>query len=125
MDGLPTTTDFSPFIGRSIEMLRIGKYYVHCLFDDNKPNKPDVWIEIESSEVIFTDSDGKSTKINEFRTGGGLFCLLLGLKVENAARRNDGGLVLNMSTGVRLEVAIHASMYESVVLHMGDKTMAG
>jgi hypothetical protein len=80
---------------------------------------------VESSEVIFVDAEGKSTKINEFRTGGGLLCLLLGLTIEKASRRTDGGLALDLSTGIRLEIAIHTSMYESVVLHIGDEAIVG
>ena len=125
MDGLPKTTDFSPLIGRTIEMLRIGKYYAHYLFNDDKPKKPDVWIEIESSKLIFTDVHDKSTDINDFRIGGGLLCLLLGLSVKKAFRRDDGGLTLEMSDGTRLEIAIHTSTYEAVVLHIGEDVYVG
>jgi RHS repeat-associated protein len=68
---------------------------------------------------------GKSTRIDDFRTGAGLLCLLLGLTVESASRTNNGGLVLEMSTGIRLQVGIHTSMYESVVLHIGKEAVVG
>lgn len=125
MDGLPTKTDFSPLLGRTIEMVRMGKYQLHYFLNHARPDKPDVWIEIESSKVIFTDSKGNATEINDFRTGGGLLCLLLGLTIKEASRREDGGLILSMSTGIRLEVAIHTSKYESVVLHIGEKHIVG
>jgi hypothetical protein len=125
MNGLPTTTDFSPFIGRTIDMMRMGKYQLHYFLNHARPDKPDVWIEIESNKLIFTDDKGRPADINDFRTGGGLLCLLLGLTIEKASRSDSGGLILGMSTGVRLEVTIHTSMYESVVLHVGDRVIVG
>ena len=116
--------DFAPLIGRFIEVTRISKYQVHYFLNDDKPNKPDVWIEI-GSKIIITDSDGKSTQITDWRAGGGQLCSLLGLTIENASRRNDGGLMLNMSTGVRLEVVNDTPTYESIVLHVGDKHIVG
>jgi hypothetical protein len=43
----------------------------------------------------------------------------VGLKIENAARRTDGGLLLELTGGYRLNVGIHAPNYESIVLHIG------
>ena len=124
MQGLPEKIDFSPLIGRFIEVIRISKYQVHYFLSDNKPNRPDVWIEI-GSEIIFTDLNGRSTQINDWRAGGGQLCLLLGLTIENASRRNDGGLILNMSSGIRLEIVNDTSKYESLVLHIGEERIVG
>lgn len=124
MKGLPVKIDFSPLVGRVIDWMRLGKFQVHYFLSDEKPKKPDIWIEIESS-AIFTDSNGKSTEIDDFRAGGGLLCLLLGLTIESASRRDDGGLILNMSTGIRLEVVNDTPMYESIVLHIGEEIIVG
>jgi hypothetical protein len=61
----------------------------------------------------------------DFRTNGGLLYLLLGLKVEDAFRLQDGGLGLILSTGIRLEVPIETPMYECVVLHIGADIIVG
>src|SRR5258708_4596977 len=117
MDGLPIDINFDTFVGRRVTMVRVGKSFLHYILNDATPNKPDAWIEIESDQVVFTGPEGKSTQITDFRTDAGSLCLLLGLTVENASRRDDGGLILGMSSGIRLEVAVHTRMYESVVLH--------
>ncbi len=124
MDGLPKEIDLSPLEGRLIEVLRISKYQVHYFLNHDKPNKPDVWIEI-GGKIIFTDPDGKRTEIDDYRIDGGLLCLLLGLTIEKTSRRDDGGLLLEISNGFRLEVPIDTSMYESVVLHIGDAVIVG
>ena len=125
MNGLPKDTDFSTLLGREVTMVRIGKFQLHYFLNQDKPNRPDAWIEIESDEVIFTDAEGNSARIADFRTGAGSLCLLLGLTVEDASRREDGGLKLKMSSGIQLEVGVHTPIYESVVLHIGDKAIVG
>ena len=125
MEGLPENTDFKALVGRRITMMRITKHLLHYILNDEKPEKPDVWIAIESESVIFTDSEGKRVEIKDFRTNGGPLCLLLGLTIEGASRRDDGGLLLEMSDGFRLEVPIDTPMYESVVLHIGDEAIIG
>ena len=124
MKGLPSAVNLTPLIGRFIEVLRISKYQVHYFLNDDKPNGPDVWIEIGGT-ITYTDDAGKTTDINDFRMNGGLLCLLLGLKVEDAFRLQDGGLGLKLATGIRLEVPIETPMYESVVLHIGAETIVG
>jgi len=125
MQGLPKDIDLSVLDGRSISMARITKFLLHYILNDEKPEKPDAWIEIESSEVTVVDPSGQVTEIDDFRINGGPLCLLLGLRIEKAHRRDDGGLVLELSGGFRLEVGIHTSMYESIVLHIGDKAFVG
>ncbi len=125
MEGLPKDIDLSPVIGRDIAMVRIGKLQLHYFLNQDFPAKPNVWIEIESSEVTVVDPSGQVTEIDDFRTNGGPLCLLLGLRIENAYRGDDGGLVLELSGGFRLEVGIHTSMYESIVLHIGDQAIVG
>jgi len=124
MDGLPIDTDLGPLNGRLIEVLRISKYQVHYFLNDEKPNKPDVWIEI-GGKIIIINPNGKTTEIEDYRANGGLLCLLLGLTIEKAYRREDGGLVLEITDGYRLEVPIDTSMYESVVLHVGENAIVG
>src|SRR5208337_1927982 len=121
MQGLPKDIDLSVLDGRSISMARITKFLLHYILNDEKPEKTDAWIEIESSEVTVVDPSGQVTEIDDFRTNGGPLCLLLGLRIEKAHRRDDGGLILQLSDGFRLEVGIHTSMYESIVLHIGDQ----
>ena len=125
MEGLPKDIDLSPVIGRDIAMVRIGKFQLHYFLNQDFPAKPNVWIEIESSEVTVVDPSGQVTEIDDFRTNGGPLCLLLGLRIEKAHRRDDGGLVLELSGGFRLEVGIHTSMYELIVLHIGDQAIVG
>src|SRR3989344_5033275 len=112
MDGLPKDVDLRPLFGRRIDVVSISKFIVNIYLDDAKPIAPDILIAIESDKVLFTASDGKSTEISDFRTGGGLFCHLLGLTIKNASRRNDGGLILDMSDSSRVEIAVHTPMYE-------------
>jgi hypothetical protein len=125
MEGLPIDITLDVFIGRKVTMVRIGQSFLHYILNDDKPNRPDAWIEIESDDLTFIDEQGRPTSINNFRTAGGLLCLPLGLTIENGSRRNDGGLLLEFSTGIRLEIAIHTSRYESVVLHTGDQAIVG
>jgi hypothetical protein len=125
MDGLPPQTDFTTIIGRRVTMVRITKHQVDYILNDEKPTRPDAWIAIESSSLIYTDRESKAIKIDDFRTSGGLLCLLLGLTIENASRRADGGLVLNMSDGITLQVVIDTTLYEAVVLHIGDVAIVG
>jgi hypothetical protein len=124
MQGLPSDTDFQALIGRHIEMLRITNFHAHFLLNDDKPNRPDVWIDAATT-LIFTDADKQSTVINDKRTEGGILCLLLGLTIESASRRDDGGLLLGMSTGIRVEILNDYPNYESIILHIGEKTIVG
>jgi hypothetical protein len=124
MQGLPIGTDFGALIGRHIEMLRITNFHVHFLLNDDKPNRPDVWIDAATT-LIFTDANKKSTVINDKRTEGGILCLLLGLTIESAFRRDDGGLQLGMSTGIKVEILNDYPNYESIILHIGEKTIVG
>ena len=125
MDGLPADIDLKPIIGREVTMVRLGKFQLHYLLSDEKPTRPDAWIEIESNDLTFTDASGNATKISDFIQGAGQLCLLVGLKIEKATRKDDGGLHLNMSTGIQLDINIHTSMYESVVLHVGEDATVG
>jgi Family of unknown function (DUF6188) len=125
MEGLPKDIDLSPLIGHEITLVRIGKFLLHYFLDDDFPGKPNIRIEIESSDVTIVDPSGQVTEIDDFRTNGGPLCLLLGLRIEKAHRRDDGGLVLELSEGFKLEVGIDTSMYESIVLHIGDKAFVG
>jgi len=124
MDGLPKDIDLSSLNGRSIEVLRISRYQVHFFLNDDRPHKPDVWIEIGGT-IIVTDHAGNTTEIDDYRANGGLLCLLLGLTIERSSRRDDGGLRLELSDRFRLEVPIDTPMYESVVLHIGDNAIIG
>lgn len=124
MDGLPLKLDFKNIIGRKIYEAHISRLWMQYLLEDESPQKPNVRIEI-GSDVIFTDSKGESIKIEDFGINGGLLCQLIGLTIENASRREDGGLNLNMSTGIKLEVINDTPMYESVVLHIGEENIAG
>jgi hypothetical protein len=125
MEGLPKDIDLSPLIGREITLVRIGKFLLHYFLDDDFPAKPNVRIEIESSDVTIVELRGQVAKIDDFRTNGGPLCLLLGLRIEKAHHRDDGGLVLELSDGFKLEVGIDTSMYKSVVLHIGDQAFVG
>jgi len=125
MEGLPENIDLSVLVGREITLVRIGKFLLHYFLDDDFPTKPNVRIEIESSDVTVVGPSGQATEVNDFRTNGGPLCLLLGLKIERARRRDDGGLVLVLSDGFRLEVGIDTSTYESIVLHIGDQAIVG
>jgi len=124
MDGLPIDTDLSPLVGRRVTEARISKHRIHYLLNDEKPEKPDISIEIESGHLILTNSSGKHD-ITEFRTNGGLLSLLIGLTIETASRTDEGGLALSMEDGVRLEITIDTSKYECVVLHIGDRIVVG
>jgi len=124
MGGLPKDIDLTSLNGRSIEVLWISKYQVHFFLNDDMPHKPDVWIEIGGT-VIVTDRAGNTTEIDNYRTNGGLLCLLLGLSIGKSSRRDDGGLLLEMSDRSRLEVPIDTPMYESVVLNIGDNAIIG
>jgi hypothetical protein len=42
---------------------------LHYFLNEDKPNKPDVWIEIESNKVIFTDPEDEAIEISDFREG--------------------------------------------------------
>ena len=104
-------------------MVQIGKFQLHYFLSEDRP-KPDVWFEIESSDVTIT-SYGNSTKVESFPKSGGQLCELVGLKVEKASRRIDGGLLLELTGGYRLDVGIHAPNYESIVLHIGTDSIVG
>ena len=105
-------------------MLRITRFHAHFLLNDDKPNRPDVWIDAATT-IIFTDPEGKRMAINDKRTEGGILCLLLGLTIESASRIDDGGLLLEMSTGIKLELMNSYQNYESIILHIGEKTIVG
>jgi len=125
MEGLPRDINLSALIGGEITLVRIGKFLLHYFLDDDFPAKPNVRIEIESSDVTIVDPSGQVTQIDDFRTNGGPLCLLLGLRIEKAHRRDDGGLILELSDGFNLEVGIDTSMYGSIVLHIGDQAIVG
>ena len=63
--------------------------------------------------------------IDDYRTQADLLCRPLGLVIQDATRTDTGGLALSMSDGARIEIGIHTSKYESVVLYIGDKTIVG
>jgi hypothetical protein len=81
MDGLLIDINFDTFVGRKVTMVRVGNSFLRYILNDDKPTNHDAWIEIESDKVVFTDADGKSTEISDFRNGAGLLCLLLGLTI--------------------------------------------
>jgi len=124
MKGLRTDIDLSPLQGRRITMLRMSKHSLHYLFDDPSQGEAKIWIEIEG-EIIFTGADGVATNIDDFRSNGALLALPLGLDIGSASRSSDGGLLLKMSTGISLQVVVHSSMYESIVLHIGGDNIVG
>lgn len=124
MQGLPLGMDFTPLMNRYIEMLRITKFHVHFLLNDDKPKRRDVWIDAATT-LIFTETNKKSIIITDLRTEGGVLCRLLGLTIEKASRRDDGGLLLELSTGVRLEVLNDYPNYESVIIHVGKDVFVG
>ena len=105
-------------------MVRIGKFQLHYFFSE-EDNKPSVWLQIESSDVTVVNPQGISTKADNFSKAGGPLCLLIGLTVDKASRRDDGGLVLELSGGSRLEIGIHSPKYESIVLHIGSESVVG
>src|SRR5262249_33993444 len=111
MMGLPADTDFSAFIGREVTIVRMGKFLLHYFLREDKPTKPDAWLEIESNKLMYTDASGKPTAISDFKTNAGLLCGLLGLEIKGMTRLDDGGLRLEMSSGERLDIGIHASNY--------------
>jgi hypothetical protein len=122
MQGLPIDTNFGALIGRNIEMLRITNFHAHLLLNDDNPNRPDVWIDAATTLIY---ADKQSTVINDKRTEGGILCLLLGLTIESASRGDDGKLLLGMSTGIKVEILNDYQNYESIDLHIGDKTIVG
>ena len=63
--------------------------------------------------------------MESFPKAGSALSQLVGLKIEKASRRSDGGLLLELTDGYRLEVGIHAPNYESVVLHIGTESIVG
>jgi len=124
MKGLPKDIILEPLLGRNVQGVEIGKFYLHLLLDNSNREKLLIKIETESDDILFFDSKGKHA-VSDFRTQGGLICLLLGLTIENASRRDDGGLILSFSTDIRLEIGIHAPNYESIVLHIGEEVLVG
>jgi hypothetical protein len=119
MDGLPKTVDLSFLVDWEVSVVRIGKFQAHYFFSEDRP-KPDLWIEIESTDVTVSGQ-----KISDFRSDASELCSLIGLKVEKAERRDDGGLTLEFEGGGKLEVGIHTPQYESVVLHIGTDSIVG
>jgi hypothetical protein len=119
MDGLPKNVDLNTLIGREISMVSIGKFHVRFFLSEDRP-KPDLWIEIESTDMIVS-----GRKISDFKSDADELCSLIGFKVEKAQRRDDGGLTLEFEGGAKLEVGIHTPQYESVVLHIGSDTIVG
>ena len=122
MQGLPKTIDLTPLVWREIQEISAHKFGAQLSFDIENPR---ISIGIESSEVIFTDSNGIATKIDDLRTKGGVLLLLLGLTVESATRREDGGLTLDMSSSIRVEVINDSPMYEVLQLQIGDNLIVG
>jgi hypothetical protein len=55
MNGLPSNVDLSAIIGREISMIRIGKFQLHYFLSEDSPNRPNVRIEIEGSDVTLVD----------------------------------------------------------------------
>jgi len=122
-NGLPFNADFDPLVGRKFTTVHIGKFWLQYLSEE--PEKLDIAIGIEGA-VIFTESGGKTTRIEDFAIGGGLLCQLIGLTIEKASRREeDGGLILDMSAGIRLEVVNEYPQYEAVTIHIGDNVIVG
>jgi hypothetical protein len=127
MQGLPQNINLDPLIDRTIESLTISRHSVVIFLGEAQSEKTQikVKIETESDEILFVDSAGISHNINNFQVEGGFLCHTLGLTIQNAIRRNDGGLIITLSTGVRLEIGIHISNYESIVLHIGEEVIVG
>ena len=119
MDGLPKNVDLSFLVGREVSTVRIGKFQAHYFFNE-EAGKPNVWIEIESNDITVSGQ-----KISDFKSDADELCALIGLKIEKAQRRDDGGLILEFAGGPRLEVGIHSPKFESVVLHIGSDTIVG
>lgn len=122
MQGLPKTIDLTPLIGCRIQGISIHKFGVQLLFDDKDPS---LRISIES-DVIFSDPQGQVTfSHDEFPKSGSSLWRLIDLTVEKAARRDDGGLVLNMSSDIRLEILNNSPVYEAFQIYLGKDIIVG
>ena len=118
MDGLPKNIDLSCLTGRIIEEVRISRFQLGLIFDDNEPR---ISISIES-DIVLTDPAGKEAAIENFRANGGILCLLVGKKVSHATRSPQGGLELAMTDATRIELVIKHANYEAFQLHIDDQT---
>lgn len=114
MKGLAEGIDLTPFVGRQLGAIRFGAWVVAFLFDG-----PEIVVE---SDIALTNADGSSKVISDFRAAATDLCQLVGLEVVGAERTLNGGMLMQMSSGMNIEFRNSNPQYESFQLHVGNKT---
>lgn len=112
MNGLPPSVDLTPIIGAEIIQICFGKFQFALNFD------LEVRIVVEST-CIYISSLGASEIIEDYPKAASQLCELLGLQVEGIERSIDGGVVLKMTGGKRLEILNSSRTYESFQIEIG------
>jgi hypothetical protein len=115
MNGLPEQADLSSLVGQQIDQIRFSKWSVQLLFSGP------IRIVIESSVCLSGDTCLLRTE--DYLTEATAICQLIGSTVTSAERTSGGGLALQMSSGVRIDIENSNTCYESFQVHLGDEVL--
>jgi hypothetical protein len=113
MDGLTEGIDLTPFVGRQLGAARFGVVVIAFLFDGSEV--------VVESDIALTSADGSSKVISDFRASATDLCQLVGQEVIGAERTPNGGLLMQMSSGMSVEFRNSNTRHESFQLNIGNK----
>ena len=114
MNGLSSSADLTPFVGREVLQLCVGIHQLQIHFDSH------VSVMVES-ECRFRAPAAEDLRVDSYALAASSICTLLGQQVRSASRTEQGGLLLRFTTDAELEVLNDSSHYESFQIHIGSQ----
>jgi hypothetical protein len=114
MYGLPSNTDLSFLVGKTLQQVCIGLHEIILNFDDP------LSITI-MSPIACTLAGAKYQKYEDYRNAASVVVTFLQDVVASAKGDQDGTLTLEFGGGGRLDVYDDSKQYESYIIKNGDK----
>jgi|GEM_PF-2125241 len=115
MNGLPPEVDLSPLQGREVIQLCFGLHDFEIRFDK------DARIMVEG-DSIFRRSGTRPKRIRKYWRFASELSVVLGYTVSTVSRRDDGGLLLQFSNRIELQLLNDSENYESFHLYLNGRS---
>ena len=112
MNGLPQDVNFAPIIGRTVEQVRFSRWSLQSLLDGLDK------IAVESRLCI--RSNGIDVVVDDYAANATEICSILGTRIVDAQRAQDGGMEIRMSSGASVCIQNSEPHHESFQIHLGD-----
>ena len=115
MNGLPQDVNLAPLLGRAIEQIRFSRWSIQLLLEGAFKIVVEgrLTIRSERMNLLIDDYSAHATEI----------CSLIGSKILDAQRTQDGGMEIQMSSGQVVCIQNSQSHYESFQVHFGESVV--